>query len=151
MANKIKECISFEHKIISSFSIRCQVSGRNRINQPQARHFGTTCISTLSTESCGVFATYEETRWKVWMATYVAPNYFTVNEGSGYQVISPHSPVYPPMMPPGIPTPGYPYQPWAPPRVIDRGDIRAEQVVASFPGAEGEEKERLVHTVCACA
>ena len=23
--------------------------------------------------------------------------------------------------------------------------------VASFPGAEGEEKDRLVHTVCACA
>ena len=59
------------------------------------------------------------------------PNYFTVNEGSGYQVISPHNPVYPPMMPPGIPTPGYPYQPWAPPRVIgssERGEIRAEQV-----------------------
>ena len=33
---------SFEHKIISSFSVRCLVHGRNRINQPQARYFGTT-------------------------------------------------------------------------------------------------------------
>ena len=40
------------------------------------------------------------------------PNYFTVNEGSVYQVISPHSPAYPPVMLHGIPTPGYLYQPW---------------------------------------
>ena len=54
-------------------------------------------------------------------------NYISVNEGPGYQVISPHSQAYPvPIMPPGI---GYPYQLWAPPRAArEPGDIRAEQV-----------------------
>jgi len=33
------------------------IQGRNQIKQPQARHFATTCISTLTTESCQVFAT----------------------------------------------------------------------------------------------
>ena len=54
----------------------------------------------------------------------------SVNEGAGYQVISPHSQAYPvpitPIIPPGIP--GYPYQPWVPPRVGEPGDIRTEQV-----------------------
>ena len=56
-------------------------------------------------------------------------NYFNVNEGSGYQDISPHIQAYPvitPIMPPKIPV--YPYQPWVPPRVREPGDIHAEQV-----------------------
>ena len=29
--------------------------------------------------------------------------------------------------------------------------VKTWRQLASFPGAEGEERERLVHTVCACA
>lgn len=53
-------------------------------------------------------------------------NYFNVNEGCGYQDISPTARLITPIMPPKIP--GYPYQPWVQPQVRESGNIRAEQV-----------------------